>query len=384
MSSNFDLFKMTVEQLISESDSDSNHDFSSCCHPMIETIDSGEKLCSLCGQVLQQTNLVVENIGSMNQRRKRECTIFNSIPSFIAEKTRDLAIDIYRLVTKNSSNRTMRKAILLACVHRASIICKESLSFDDLVEMTGIKPYKACRGINYVADSLSKSSEYATSFFQCDVMIVNSLLRSMGLEDQVPYVSVIIGFVNSCSSIFNVSHYKSVVCGCIYFWLSLNERNISLSKFASEVNVSHMTIKKKHFEIKIVLLRLVLQKIFSNLLVRCIPKFNGRFRSESFGTLYEPRSKLIVENFSDPKAIRVRNIDNRYLPIEDVSNIAEWNILLDTKYFDDIGNEYVLEVQLLCNSRDVSFNCTKYDDRNRENGKNVIANTIIQEISSHV
>lgn len=381
MHSNIDLFKQTIELFERDSDSRSDDDSVSCDHPMVETFDSGEKLCSVCGEVLQHGNFIVENIGTMKQRRRRECTIFNGIPCFLAERTRDVAIDIYRLVTKNTSNRTMRKAILLACVHRASVICEESVSFDDLVEMSGIKAYKACRGINYVSESLSKSSEYSTPFFQSDAMIVKSLMRNIGLEDQAPHVAQIVKIVNRTSSIFNVSHYKSVVCGCIYFWLSTNERNISMSRFAQEVNVSHMTIKKKHFDIKTVMLRNLLRKIFSNLLTRCLPKYTGRVHSNAPGSLYEPHLKLYVENYADAHNIRVRNHDSMYLPIEDVTDIRQWNILLDTKYYDDIGNELQLDIELVVHARDVTFNCTKYDDRNRENGKNIIANTIIEEIA---
>lgn len=353
-----------------------------CGHLTVELSDTGEKLCSLCGELLQQNNLVIENISTMNQRRKRDCTIFNCIPSFISEKTRELSIDIYRFVTNNMSTRTMRKEILLACVHRASLICGESVSFDDLVEISGIKPCKLCRGINYVSDGIVKSSQYSTPFFQNDIMIINSLMRNIGLEEQIPYIAEIVKIITKTSIIFNVSHYKSVVCGCIYFWLNINERNISLPNFSKEVNVSHMTIKKKHFEIKVVILRYLLKKIFSNLLNKCIPKYSGRKRSKIPGTLYEPHLKLYVENYKDCNNIKVKNIENKYLPIDDVTDIQQWNILLDTKYFDDVGYEYNLDIKLLINSRDVVFNCTKYDDKNRENGKNIISNTIIDEMAT--
>ena len=385
MNSDIDLFRQTMEIFEKEVDNRSEDSddtkMETCDHSVVETCDSGERMCVVCGELLQYSNFIVENIGSMKQRRKRECTIFNDIPFFLSEKTRDVAIEIYRIVMEKTSNRTMRKAILLACVHRASVICNESLSFDDLVELSGIKSYKACRGINYVSDSLSKESKYSTPFFQSDAMIVKSLMRNIGLEQQARNVSEVVTIVNKTSSIFNVSHYKSVVCGCIYFWLATNERNMSMAKFAQSVNVSHMTIKKKHYEVKIVILRYLLRKIFSNLLTMCQPKYNGRVKSPVVGTLYQPHLRLYIENYSDVEKIRVRNGEGLYLPIEDVSDIQQWNILLDTKYYDDIGNELLLDVKLVVQSRDVIFNCTKYDEYNRENGKNIISNTVIKEMT---
>ena len=340
-SSNLDLFKQTIKIFEEDISDGSKTNTPMCPHTTIETCDSGEKLCSLCGELLHQNNLIVENIGSMKQRRKRECTLFNDIPHFISEKTRDVAIDIYREVTKNTNTRTMRKAILIACVHRASTICEESVSFDDLIEISGLKSFKACRGINYVSESLSKNSQYATHFFRSDSMIISSLMKNIGLEDQTPHIANIVKIVTNSSSLFNISHYKSVVCGCIFFWLVINERNISLAKFAQEVNVSHMTIKKKHFEIKVVILRYLLKKIFSNLLKKCIPKYSGRVKSKFPGTLYEPHLKLYVENYKNEDEIAVKNIENKYLPIDDVTDIQQWNILLDTKYYDEIGERNV-------------------------------------------
>ena len=377
MCSDIDLFRSTMDIFDNESGVSADDAKVSCSHSVVETCDSGEKMCVICGDLLQHSNFVVENIGSMKQRRRRECTLFNGIPCFLAEKTRDLAIEIYNLVMENTSNRTMRKAILLACVHRASLICNDSVSFDDLVEISGLKPYKICRGINYVLDRLNKAPKYSTPFFPRDAMIVKSLMRNIGLEDQARNVSEIITIVNNTSPLFNVSHDKSVICGCIWLWVVINERNISMARFASAVGVSQMTIKKKHFEVKTTVLRYMLRKIFSNLLVMCLPKYSGRVKSPGAGILYEPYMQLYVENYSDAEKLRVRNSENKYLPIEDVSDIHEWDILLDTKYYDDIGNELQLYIKLARVNLDFTFNCTKYDEYNRENGKNIISNTII-------
>lgn len=376
MSSDLDSVKKVTE--MSDKQSETASDTVTCSHSVVETCDSGEKMCAVCGDLLQHSNFIVENIGSMKQRRRRECTLFDDIPCFLMEKTRDVAIEIFSIVMDNPSNRTMRKAILLACVHRASVICNDSVSFDDLVEMSGIKSYKICRGINYVSDKLSKASKYSTPLFPRDAMIVKSLMRNIGLEEQTRNVSEIMSIVNDTSSLFNVSHDKSVVCGCIWFWVVINERNISMYRFSEAVGVSQMTIKKKHFEVKVVVMRHLLRKIFSHLLAMCLPKYSGRVKSPCPGTLYEPHLKLFVENYNDADKLRVKNSEDKYLPIEDVSDIQQWNILLDTKYYDDIGNELQLDIKLIMQARDVMFNCTKYDEHNRENGKNIIANTIIQ------
>lgn len=353
-----------------------------CPHPMFDVGEGGEKICAMCGELLQANHLVVENLSAMKQRRKRECTLFDEIPFFISEKTRDTAIDIFRLVMGNTTNRTMRRVVLLACVHRASILCKESVSFDDLVEMSGIKPNRACRGINYVAEKIKKNSTYEIPFFQSDVMVINSIMRNIGLEDQTKYVSNIVTVVKTTSGLLNSSHYKSVVCGCIFFWLMINERNISMAQFSQKVQVSHMTIKKKHFEVKVVILKYILKRIFSNLLQKCVPKISGKKNNYSKipDTLYKPKDDLFVENYSDPTNVKVRNADKKYLPLDDVTDILQWNILMDTEWYDHRGYEFFLNVNLSIHNNDVLFNFTKYDGNNKENGKNIVANTVIDSM----
>lgn len=353
-----------------------------CIHPMYDIGDGGEKICAICGELLQENYLVVENLSTMKQRRKRECTLFDDIPFFISERTRDTAIDIFRLVMGNTTNRIMRRTVLLACVHRASILCKENISFDDLIELAGIKPHKACRGINYVAGKLHKNSVYEIPFFQSDVMVIMSLMRIIGLEDQTAYVAKVVSIVNNTSGLLNSSHYKSVVCGCIYFWLVVNERNILRRQFAQKVKVSDMTIKKKYFEVKVVVLRYLMKEIFSNLLQKCVTRFGGRKKSKVQNTLYKPKDELYIENYDDIQNIKVKNSEGRYLPIDDVTDILQWNILMDTEWYNSYGYEFSLNVNISIHNKDVVFNYIKYDDNNKENGKNIVANTIIEHMSN--
>lgn len=392
MTSNLLLFQQVMEEFENDASDDNKSRTSSiseeesvpCLHPLFDTGDGGEKICAICGELLQENYLVVENPSAMKQRRKRECTLFDEIPFFISEKTRDTAIDIFRLTMGNTTNRTMRRAVLLACVHRASILCKESISFDDLIELTDIKPHKACRGINYVAEKLHKNSTYEIPFFQSDVMVINSLMRNIGLEDQTEYVAKVVSIVKNTSGLLNSSHYKSVVCGCIFFWLMVNERNILRRQFAQKVKVSDMTIKKKHFEVKVVVLRYLMKTIFSNLLQKCVSRFEGRKKSKVQNTLYKPKDELFVENYDDAQNIKVRNGEGKYLPIDDVTDILQWNILMDTEWYNSHGYEFSLNVTTTVHNKDVVFNFTKYDENNKENGKNIVANTIIEHMSSAI
>lgn len=343
-----------------------------CEHLIYDILNNYEKVCVLCGELLEENCLVNDNITSLKQRRKRECTLFDEIPHFLSEKTRDTAIDIYRNVMGDTIDRTLRKAILFACIHRASIICRESLSFDDLIEYSGIKPQKACRGINYIVDKLQKNSEYTVSFFHSDEMIIQSIMKNIDLEDQVPYINEIVKIISATSNLFNTSHYKSVVCGCVYFWLTINKCNISLAQFSQKVKVSYITIKKKYFDIKIILIKYLMRYILSNLLQKCDP------RDLKYEPLYNKELGFCVEDWDILEKIKIKNSKNYYLPLNNVSDLLQWNIILNTTYTSlTSNNQYVLNITLEIKNKDIYFDFTHYNDANNENGSNIMNNTII-------
>ena len=349
-----------------------------CSH--FETIvENGSKICIECGLLLEENCLVVQG-NFLKQRKQIECSLYNEIPNFISNKTKEKTVEIYKFVTGNTIYRTLRKAIILACLHRASIICNEPICFDDLLEITGLKASKASKGINYVSNNIPKNSEYNAPFFN-DKMLLNSIMANLKLEEHAPFVENIIVSVKANSNIFNNSHYKSVVCGCIYFWLKINSFNVTVKHFASKVKVSMMTISKKYLMVKEVIYKCVMKKFLSSLLLNCKPRHGTKITSNMVDVLIEPREKYQVFNYDDWQKIVVKDSDNVELPLDDVSDIEEWNLLLNVKYYNEEGTEFGLNLFLKKNNRDLSFDFKKYDERNETSGANILKNIIIEKFT---
>jgi transcription initiation factor TFIIIB Brf1 subunit/transcription initiation factor TFIIB len=381
-SSKLELFKEA--QLLFEqeksSDEDSIQDDDFCIHVEI-TNENGSLICIECGQLLQENCLIVQNNGGMKQRKRAECSLYNDIPFFISQKTKDKAIEMYKFVTGKSVYRTLRKAIILACLHRASIICEEPICFEELIKLIGIKTHKASRGVNFVSTNIPKDSEYNIPFFN-DTMLIDSIMSTLGLSDHAHYIRNMIKLIKEKSDIFNTSHYKSVVCGCIFFWLKLNNLGMSLKQFSTKVDVSSMTVNKKYFIIKSVILKAIMPQLFSKLLLHCIPKYGKRItKFTQKNALIEPREKFVVYNHSDYTKLTVNDSDGSILPLDDVTNIEDWNLLLDVKYYDNTGIEYVLNVHLFVTNKDIILDFTKYNDRNKQDGMSLLYTILLQKIS---
>lgn len=350
------------------------------CKHMETTNDSGRIVCLDCGQMLKENFLVDQicsNIIGMKKRKKNECSIYHEIPMYIPQHIKDITIDIYKIVTGSEIFRnTFRKSLILACLHRASILNQVPLYFDDMLEMFGLNTHEANKGISFVANNISKGSEYSIPFFNDEISIM-SVLSNIGMKSILPNVSKIFSIIKKKSEILNNSHCKSVVCGSIYFLIKHRNFSLTLKQFAVKVKMSEMTIIKKYLIISSVMLKYSMKELFSILLTNCKPKFEHIY-SPIQNTLYDPIDKLYIKNYKTQ--ITVVDSTGFILPLDDVDDLDEWNMLLNKKYYDDKGNEYSLLIQIFENTRDILLDFKKYDTANSQHGQSILTTLLLENI----
>ena len=170
----------------------------------------------------------------------------------------DMTVKMYRQVTGNETYRnTFKRAIIFACLHRASIICEEGICFDDILELMNLKTHEASRGVNYVTIRLGKDPIYVIPLFTDETSIA-SIITNLGINIYPNTVKQIFKIIKYKSDILNNSHYKSVVCGCIFFWMRMNNIPMTMKQFVNKINMTELTIVKKYTAISIVILKMVL------------------------------------------------------------------------------------------------------------------------------
>jgi len=358
--------------------------------------DNGKKICLQCGELLEEryiANHHSSNIIGMKKRRKNDLPIYNDIPSYIEQQIKDITIEIYQKATANKIFRnTSKKSIILASLHRASALAGNHISYYDLLDMFTLKQHEANKGFAILSSNIPKKSEFTLKFNQDkeEMISINSKLRKLGMNTPLMFnlVANVFNLVKEKSDIINTSQPNSIICGCIYFWIVYTCIKKTDEEFSKTVGISKMTLLKVYVSVCDVVFNSILKAFFSILLKNCIPKLVDdppKYKSilkKSKNLLYGPGplQMLIYEPF-DQDAITVMCKQSKTefieLPLDNVDDTLEWNILLNHQYYD-LMNVFMVDVQLICKQgRDMYFDFTEYDKKNKQQGSNLMKDLLI-------
>jgi len=372
-----------------------------CEHEEI-SVEDNKHICIDCGQMLVEnfvSNQHYSNIIGMKKRRKSECNIYNDIPSYIPKHVKDKTIEIYQKTTANKIFRnTFKRSIILASLHRAATLTGDDISYDDLLDIFSLKQYEANKGFSYVANNLPKNSEFSIPFDneREEMISIISILRNLGMSSLLNSVIVIFKLVKKRSNILNVSLCKSVICGCVYFWIKYKNIHKTLKEFAQDVKMSEMTIINKYLVISDVVMKSIMKELFCTLLKNCATtqiegknKYKNIFKLKK-NLLYNPDKKILITNPFTAHSITIvpythtrSNLLYQPLPLDEVDDIKEWNILLDQKYYD-MTYIYNLNVFISKNTRDLVIDFKKYNEINKVDGNILLKNILIQKFEHDI
>jgi len=371
----------------------------SLCNHDETSDDNGKKTCLECGELLEENYIAMHhssNIIGMKKRRKSESPIYNDIPFYIEQNIKDITIEIYQKVTSRKVFRnTSKKSIILASLHRASAMVGNHISYYDLLDMFILKQHEADKGFNILSRNIPKKSEFTLAFNQAkeEMISINSKLRKLGMDNKLMFTLVTNTFnlVKDKSDIVNTSQPNSIICGCIYFWIVHTCIKKSDDEFSKIVGISKMTLLKVYVAVCDVVFNNTLKAFFAILLKNCDPKpIEGpqKYKSilkKSKNLLYGPTYRMLIHNPFDQDKIRAtaqpskrdKVIEN--LPLEEVDDTQEWNVLLDQQYYSPT-DVYMLHVKLVRkNDKDMYFDFTDYDKNNKTNGIELLRSLLIKQ-----
>ena len=152
-----DLWKVIREKYNVNNNSLSDEEI--CLHEEV-TIESGNRLCNDCGTILaHHFQFDQHNFVSQMRRKRVLCSIYSEIPAYIDSDVKNLTVELYKLTTDKKIFRNIfRRAIILACLHRASILLDKSIFFDEMLEIFNLKIHEANKGISFVSNNIPKNS----------------------------------------------------------------------------------------------------------------------------------------------------------------------------------------------------------------------------------
>jgi len=269
------------------------------------------------------------------------------------------------------------------------------ISYYDLLDMFILKQHEADKGFNILSRNIPKKSEFTLAFNQAkeEMISINSKLRKLGMDNKLMFTLVTNTFnlVKDKSDIVNTSQPNSIICGCIYFWIVHTCIKKSDDEFSKIVGISKMTLLKVYVAVCDVVFNNTLKAFFAILLKNCDPKpIEGpqKYKSilkKSKNLLYGPTYRMLIHNPFDQDKIRAtaqpskrdKVIEN--LPLEEVDDTQEWNVLLDQQYYSPT-DVYMLHVKLVRkNDKDMYFDFTDYDKNNKTNGIELLRSLLIKQ-----
>jgi len=351
------------------------------------TIEDGYKtICTYCGQIYNEYYISSFPIAHGHKRRQRIDTIYDILPAYFSQNIKDVTIEIYRYVTQNRIFRNShKKSIMAACFHRACNLSNYDISYNDLMEIFSIKQNEMNKGFTKLTTCLPRDSIYNVPFDtdKDERLIILSLLKNTGMEAFAKPTIELFKMVKTKTNLMNESFCKSVVCGCIYFWIKYRNIPKTSKEVSQKFNMSAMTVLNKYIVIYGMVLRVVMKNFFCSLLKHCIIrphaiKYKNILLNKPEHTLYNPETKVLITNAFEPEKIKaVRLSSNKELPLDDVNDIKDWNMLLDQKFYNSKGLSYV-NVVLNKNTRDYTFNYNKYNDYNNMDAKTLLHEEIFK------
>lgn len=387
------LFDRALQLLTPKPNDDDEHtqeicvDGENCAHQEI-CEDSGKKICLECGRLLEENFISTYpfSAAGLKKRRKQEASsVYSDIPMYIQQDIKDMTIAIYERITKKSNKvvrNTLKKAIIMASLHRAAAITGNSISYYDLLDMFLLKQHEANKGFAVLSSNIPKDSQFIIEFNQAreERININAKLNKIGITNKSMFVRVMNVFtiVKEKSYIINASQPNSVICGCIYFWIVYSKIEKTSEEFSKIMGISKMTLLKVYVAVCDAVFKTILRSFFAILLKNCTPvlhngppKYKTLFKKK-YDRLYGPDERMIVSNAFDPNTIKVEPRMSKQeitaLPLDDVDNTLEWNILLN-KYYYGLTSLYNLYVKIIKrNDKEMYFDFTEYDSVNGVDG----------------
>lgn len=377
---------------------------SSCPHDNTCCDEGDKKICIDCGELLQENFTLTLHYNSnlcMTNRKTTDPSIFTGIPDFVDRDLKELTTKIYEVATdkKRFRNKT-KKAILLACLHRASVLKKSPISYYDLLEMFKLKQHEANNGFTVLSSNIPKNSEYFVIFDHTkeEIISINSKLKHLQIEDKDSCLFRLVVntflLLKKNSNAVNNSQYTSVICGCIYFWIvHYLDKSIDIDTFTNRANVSKTTLLKNYTTVCDVVFNFILKELFSELLKKCvqvrleknhtyktkIPKKNATAEE----MIYNPEEKCIIRNPFDVFNI-TGEINENILPLDSVNDILEWNLLLNKCYYTSTTKMILYVLLIKSCGKDMYFDFSKFDMYNKTNGKEILKKVLISRFDLDV
>ena len=236
----------------------------SCEHTHI-VLEHGASLCVDCGIEIQR-KLTYEKewkYYGMNDtkhstdpnrcyiRKNKDRSIYVDIENMnISKHIKDKANDIYLQVCGEKVHRgAYRRAIVFASIFHAYKLASNPQSCESLIEIFKIKRKDALKGLKFISENAPVDSPLRTMYITPQDLIREFMKNLNASIEDTDKVICIYKSLYGKSSMLNRSRPQSTASGCIWFYMKISKRQMSIKDFVKIVNLSELTVNKVYKEI---------------------------------------------------------------------------------------------------------------------------------------
>jgi transcription initiation factor TFIIIB Brf1 subunit/transcription initiation factor TFIIB len=191
----------------------------------------------------------------VHMRKNDDRNIISDVSNMgFTDKIISTANKIYLDVTKGKISRgNARKSLVFASIFHSYKVHGKALSHEKLIEIFQLNRKSALRGLQYVSLNASKDSVIHVTYIT-PLNIIDDIMDKFKVTDKhKKEVRDLYDKIKNKSSKINRSRPRSIASGLVFFWICLNNIDISLKSFAKKVDLSELTISKLSKEISNVL-----------------------------------------------------------------------------------------------------------------------------------
>lgn len=319
--------------------------------------ESDFNVCIDCGQIINLKCTTTNGYVSTGSLVKKTniSSVYSCMTDEIDPDIITIALTIYKITSVTKQYRaSFRKAIIGACVHRASIVLGKPIALKDCARIFNIKSAQEFeKAIAFIAENIDYD-EYVIPIHSFNLKEIECMLVEFNIEN-INGIDLFISYL----TVENFFYTRSCICAATWLYISIFQKTLpplSLKEYIERYNINCrkdgiglkkttlVTLKKRISEIK----RFFIKKIIKTLFGNYIFTYLG---DEAYS------DNISVKHTSHIDDMTITELDFVY-PLDEVDDVLDWNILLSKIWTN--GTSYVtIPYRLESVHRDVA--CIGFD-----------------------
>ena len=207
-------------------------------------------------KIISTANLLYKDITKFWICGNDKCKTENYMNVKMCKKCKNRYNDTLKIKQKIYRGNS-RKSMVFACIYNAYKISDNPQSCDNLIKIFNLQKNIGLNGLKYVnlhaSSSILKKLKQKKHYITPLHIIKDIMKKFKGTSEQIQKVITIYNSIKNKSHILNRSRPQSVASGVVYYYILIDNKNISLKEFCGVVDLSALTITRIVKEISMIL-----------------------------------------------------------------------------------------------------------------------------------